>query len=41
MGLIPSWAKEAKFGSHTINARAETLAEKPVFLTPPYGATAA
>ncbi|MEW8203278.1 MAG: SOS response-associated peptidase family protein [Candidatus Thiodiazotropha endolucinida] len=41
MGLIPSWAKEAKFGSRTINARAETLAEKPAFLAPPYGTAAA
>lgn len=30
-GLIPSWAKDAKIGNHTINARAETLAEKPSF----------
>lgn len=30
-GLIPSWAKDAKFGYHTINARAETVAEKPSF----------
>jgi putative SOS response-associated peptidase YedK len=30
-GLIPSWAKERKIGSRMINARAETLAEKPAF----------
>jgi putative SOS response-associated peptidase YedK len=30
-GLIPSWAKDAKFASALINARAETLAEKPAF----------
>jgi putative SOS response-associated peptidase YedK len=30
-GLIPSWAKDAKIGSSLINARAETLAEKPAF----------
>ncbi len=30
-GLIPSWAKERKFGTRTINARAETVAEKPAF----------
>lgn len=30
-GLIPSWAKDRKFAAHTINARAETLAEKPAF----------
>lgn len=30
-GLIPSWAKDAKIGYRTINARAETLAEKPSF----------
>lgn len=30
-GLIPSWAKERKIGSKMINARAETLAEKPAF----------
>jgi len=32
-GLIPSWAKDAEIGSRLINARAETLAEKPSFRT--------
>jgi putative SOS response-associated peptidase YedK len=30
-GLIPSWAKERKIGQRMINARAETLAQKPAF----------
>ncbi len=30
-GLIPSWAKDRKIGYRTINARAETVAEKPSF----------
>lgn len=30
-GLIPSWAKDAKIGVRLINARAETVAEKPAF----------
>ncbi len=30
-GLIPYWAKEEKIGSRMINARAETLLEKPSF----------
>src|SRR5262245_38827070 len=30
-GLIPCWAKDAKIGFSTINARAETVATKPVF----------
>lgn len=30
-GLIPRWAKDADIGSRLINARAETLAEKPSF----------
>ncbi|MCU0491165.1 MAG: SOS response-associated peptidase [Chloroflexaceae bacterium] len=32
-GLIPSWAKDASIGVKMINARAETLAEKPAFRT--------
>lgn len=32
-GLIPSWAKAPAIGSRMINARAETLAEKPSFRT--------
>ncbi len=30
-GLIPSWAKDQSIGSRMINARAETLSEKPSF----------
>ena len=30
-GLVPSWAKDPKIGSRMINARAETIAEKPSF----------
>ena len=30
-GLIPSWAKESAIGKRLINARGETLAEKPSF----------
>ncbi len=30
-GLIPHWAKDHKIGSRMINARAETVAEKPSF----------
>ena len=30
-GLIPSWAKERKIGNRMINARSETLTEKPAF----------
>ncbi len=30
-GLIPSWAKDPAIGDRMINARAETLAEKPAF----------
>ncbi|MEO1059620.1 MAG: SOS response-associated peptidase, partial [Actinomycetota bacterium] len=30
-GLIPSWAKDKKIASRMINARAETLGEKPAF----------
>ena len=32
-GLIPSWAKSASIGSRMINARAETVAERPSFRT--------
>ena len=30
-GLIPSWAKDTKIGFQCINAKAETVAEKPSF----------
>ncbi len=30
-GLIPFWAKDAKIGNKLINARAETITEKPSF----------
>ncbi len=30
-GLIPSWAKDETIGARMINARAETIAEKPSF----------
>jgi putative SOS response-associated peptidase YedK len=32
-GLIPSWAKDPKIGYRMINARAESVAEKPSFRT--------
>jgi putative SOS response-associated peptidase YedK len=32
-GLIPSWAKDMKMASSMINARSETIAEKPAFRT--------
>lgn len=32
-GLIPSWAKDPKIANNLINARAETLQEKPSFRT--------
>lgn len=30
-GLIPHWAKDTKIGARMINARSETVAEKPAF----------
>lgn len=30
-GLVPSWAKDVSVGARMINARAETVAEKPAF----------
>ncbi len=30
-GLVPSWAEDPKIGDRMINARAETLAEKPAY----------
>lgn len=30
-GLIPSWTDDPSIGNHLINARAETVAEKPAF----------
>ena len=30
-GLVPHWAKDAKAGARMINARAETLTEKPAY----------
>ena len=30
-GLIPSWAKDASMGSSTINARSETVRDKPAY----------
>lgn len=29
--LIPAWAKEAKFGNQCINAKGETVAERPAY----------
>lgn len=33
-GLVPSWSRDENIGSRLINARAETLADKPSFRTP-------
>jgi putative SOS response-associated peptidase YedK len=33
-GLIPSWAKDPSIGNRMINARMETVAEKPAFKRP-------
>jgi putative SOS response-associated peptidase YedK len=33
-GLIPAWAKDPSIGNKMINARAETLEEKPSFKGP-------
>ena len=33
-GLIPSWSKESKTKYSTINARIESVAEKPTYRTP-------
>jgi len=33
-GLIPAWAKDEKIGNRLINARSETLLEKPSFKKP-------
>lgn len=30
-GLVPPWAKDLKIGAHAINARVETVQEKPMF----------
>jgi putative SOS response-associated peptidase YedK len=30
-GLVPHWAKDKSFGARTVNARSETVAEKPAF----------
>jgi len=30
-GLIPYWAKDASMGNRLINARSETVLEKPAF----------
>ncbi len=32
-GLVPRWAKDPSIGNRMINARAETLAQKPSFRT--------
>lgn len=33
-GLVPEWAGDAKIGNRMINARAETIADKPAFRKP-------
>lgn len=33
-GLVPSWSKDPKVGSKMINARSETITEKPSFAQP-------
>lgn len=33
-GLVPSWSKDPSIGSRMINARSETVAEKPSFRAP-------
>jgi len=33
-GLLPFWAKDSKLGYSTINARAETVAEKSAYRQP-------
>lgn len=30
-GLVPGWSKDLSFGSHLINARSESVVEKPAF----------
>ena len=30
-GLVPSWARDPSVGNRTINARAETVGERPAF----------
>ena len=35
-GLVPSWAKDSSAGAKMINARSETLEDKPAFRMPFY-----